>query len=210
MTETVNQSKYLDSEYQLGSQQVIGATLHLGEWGEFIKGWAGCKDTIKEGALIYTRLQVLPRAIIPCLGWENRLGVTEQIWFLSQLLIYGSRAPIKIRRGRLTPVPTGSVILTSQTNEHWNTSCYINKEGCHSHQWLQFSSVSWWAIRTPRKGKNTCHLVAIRLQPLPVERPKEARDVKSTGYWPPDSWSACERNDFSENRLLHLSIHKKS
>ena len=185
--------------------------LHLGEWGEFIKGGAGCKDTIKERGFDLYKTSGSTVGHYPMFKMRKlRFGVTEQICFLSQLLIYGSRAPIKIRRGRLTPVPTGSVILTSQTNEHWNTSCYINKEGCHSHQWLQFSSVSWWAIRTPRKGKNTCHLVAIRLQPLPVERPKEARDVKSTGYWPPDSWSACERNDFSENRLLHLSIHKKS
>ena len=171
--------------YQLGSQQVVGATLHLGEWGEFIKGWAGFKDTIRERG--FDLYKTSGSTVCHYSMFKMRklsLGVTEQIWFLSQLLIYGSKAPIKIRRGRRTPVPTASVILTSQTREKWNTSCYVNKEGCHSHQWLQFSNVSWWAIRTPRKEKNTCHLVAIRLQPLPAESPKEAQDVKNTGYWP--------------------------
>ena len=34
-----------------------------------------------------------------------------------------------------------------------------------------------------QKGKNTCHLAAIRLQSLPTVSPEEAQDVK-TGFWP--------------------------
>ena len=35
-----------------------------------------------------------------------------------------------------------------------------------SHQRLQPSNVSWWNLRKLRKENNTCHLAAIRLQPL--------------------------------------------
>ena len=33
---------------------------------------------------------------------------------------------------------------------------------------------------------------------------------ESTGYWPPESWGAHQRNDFSEPRLLAFSHTKKS
>ena len=35
------------------------------------------------------------------------------------------------------------------------------------------------------------------------------RDVKNHRILAPDSWDTDERNDFSEPRLLHLSIHRK-
>ena len=34
-----------------------------------------------------------------------------------------------------------------------------------------------------QEGKNTCHLAAIRLQPLPMVSSEEVQDVK-TEYWP--------------------------
>jgi len=41
-----------------------------------------------------------------------------------------------------------------------------------------------WALRALRK-ENTCHLLTIRLQPLPMVSPKEAHDAnENTGYWP--------------------------
>lgn len=36
--------------YPLGSQQKIGGMLSLGKWGEFTRGWARCRDTMKNGA----------------------------------------------------------------------------------------------------------------------------------------------------------------
>ena len=82
----------------------------------------------------------------------------------------------------------------------------INK-GCHSHQWLQPSNVSWWALRKLKAEKNTCHLAAIRPQPLPVVSPEENQDVKIQA---PDSSGAYQRNDFSEPRLFHLPIYRKA
>ena len=35
-----------------------------------------------------------------------------------------------------------------------------------------------------QEGKNTCHLEAIRPQPLPTVSLKEAQDVKNAGFWP--------------------------
>ena len=34
-----------------------------------------------------------------------------------------------------------------------------------------------------QEGKDTCHLVAIRMYPLPMVSPEETENVK-TGYWP--------------------------
>ena len=51
----------------------------------------------------------------------------------------------------------------------------------HSHERLQPPlTVSGWAPREIRKEKNTCHLAAIRLQPLPMVSPENM----NTGYWP--------------------------
>ena len=54
----------------------------------------------------------------------------------------------------------------------------VNK-GCHSHQLLQPSNVSQWALRELRAEKNTCHLAANRLQPLPMVNPEETQDLKT-------------------------------
>ena len=68
-----------------------------------------------------------------------------------------------------------------------------------------------WAgeLRGLRK-ENTCHQAATRLQPLPTVSPEE----RKLGMWKcrtlADSWRAYQRNDFSEPRLLHLSIHRKA
>ena len=53
----------------------------------------------------------------------------------------------------------------------------VNK-WCHSHQWLQSSIVSWWALKKHRAEKNTCHLAAIRQQPLPMLSPEKTQDRK--------------------------------
>ena len=60
----------------------------------------------------------------------------------------------------------------------------VNK-GCHNHQQLQPPSEGE-LVRTEgaQEGMNTCHLAAIKLQPLPIMNPEEAQDVKNTGYWP--------------------------
>ena len=39
------------------------------------------------------------------------------------------------------------------------------------------------SLKTIRK-KNTCHLVAIRRQPIPAVSPEELRMYKNSGYWP--------------------------
>ena len=35
-----------------------------------------------------------------------------------------------------------------------------------------------------QQGKNTCHLPAIRLQPLSMVSSEETQDVKTLGHWP--------------------------
>ena len=59
-----------------------------------------------------------------------------------------------------------------------------------------------------QERKDTYHLAASRLQPLPIVSPEETQDVKTqdTG---PRQLSAYQKNAFSEPRLLHLPIHSK-
>ena len=80
--------------------------------------------------------------------------------------------------------------------EKWSVSCHINKWGGHSHQWFQPPKAT--------RENNTCQPEATGLQPLPkVSSEGKCRMLAQ------DSWDACERNDFSEPRLLHLPIHRK-
>ena len=58
-----------------------------------------------------------------------------------------------------------------------------------------------------QEGKNTCPLLAIRLQPLPTVSPEELRG-ENTGPWPQTA-EVHVRNDFREPRLLHLPITEK-
>ena len=76
-------------------------------------------------------------------------------------------------------------------------------------QWLQSpQKVSWWAPRELRKT-NTCHLVAIRLQPLRMASAEELARVWKHRILGPDRQGAYQGNNFSEPRLLHLRIHWK-
>ena len=58
----------------------------------------------------------------------------------------------------------------------------VNK-GCHSHQQLQPLRMVEMSPEGTLEG-NTCHLVAIRLQPLPMVIPKETLDVKTRDSGP--------------------------
>ena len=78
----------------------------------------------------------------------------------------------------------GTVLSPScEPSEKWNISCHISKHGYHSHHQLQPSNVSW-ALRELGKEKNTCHLAAIKMQPLSAVSPKEVQEVKNRQYWP--------------------------
>ena len=71
-------------------------------------------------------------------------------------------------------------------------------------------NVNFWAWRAARKENNTCCLVAIRLQLLPMVRTGIWGECETHRILTPDGWDAYERNGFSEPRLLHLPIHTKA
>ena len=58
-----------------------------------------------------------------------------------------------------------------------------------------------------QEGKNTCHLAAIKLQSLPMVSPKNSGCENKILV--SDSWGAYQRNDFSEPKLLQLSMCRK-
>ena len=84
---------------------------------------------------------------------------------------------------------------------------YLNK-GCHTHQRLQPSNVSRWALRKLRKER----IPAIR-QPSDCSHSLlwALRKLRIWKYriLALDSWDAYQRNEFSELRLLYLPIHRK-
>lgn len=78
--------------------------------------------------------------------------------------------------------------------EEWNISCHSSKQGCHSLQGFQPSSVGSWALG---QEKNTCGLTAVTLFSHSLKgSPGELRMLKNTGYWPQHSWHAYEGNAF--------------
>ena len=121
----------------------------------------------------------------------------------------GINSNVEVQAIGLPPDSIWRVWGSGECTEKWNISCLISRQGCHSHQGLQPSFVSWWALRSLRKRKNICDLAAIRLQPLPTVSPKGRRMWKTQNP-DPDSWEAYNRNDFSESRLLHLSTHRQA
>ena len=97
-------------------------------------------------------------------------------------------------------------------SKYWEIEYFlhISKQGCHSHQWWQPSSVSCWALRELRT-ENTCRLAAIRPQPLLMVSPEERKLRKwKHRKLAPYSQGAYQRNDFSEPRLLHLLMFRKA
>ena len=58
-------------------------------------------------------------------------------------------------------------------------------KGCHSHQ--RIAATTDGELVSPeetQEGKNTRHLAAIRLQPLPMVSPEEIQDVKTLDTGP--------------------------
>ena len=107
--------------------------------------------------------------------WDNK-----QYWQTISQTHWGKKGEDNKIRNEVTTEKTERQISANRC-EKWNISCHISKQRCHSHQQLQPSSVSRWTLREHRKETNS--LTAIRLQPLPTKSPKEAQDVKDTGYW---------------------------
>ena len=96
---------------------------------------------------------------------------------------------------------------------------HISKQECQSHQQLQLSwMVSLWALKGTQEGKNTCHLVAIRVQALPMLSPEEPRMWKNS-IFTPDSPGTYQRSnsvslDFvlqskGLQRVRHVWVTKK-
>ena len=63
------------------------------------------------------------------------------------------------------------------------------------------------SLEGTQEGKNSCHVVAIRLQPHSVVSPEETQDITQDTDL---RWLiAYHRNDVSKPRLLHLPIGRK-
>ena len=90
-----------------------------------------------------------------------------------------------------------------------NISCHISKQGCHSHQWLQPSNMSWWAWGNSERKRVSA-----------IEQPSDWShspmvSLRKLRMWKyrilsPDRWGTYQRNNFRQPRLLHLPIHRKA
>ena len=69
--------------------------------------------------------------------------------------------------------PHGTKFDHEMSPKYWSNSC---PRGKHLRQ---LSSVSQWSLKKLRKEINTCHLAAIRLQPLPTVSPGETQVEKA-------------------------------
>ena len=69
--------------------------------------------------------------------------------------------------------------------------------------------VNFLTPRAPGKENEGCGKAVVRLHHCLWWALKETQDVKRRRTLTPVSWDACERNDFSGPRLLHLPICRK-
>ena len=70
-------------------------------------------------------------------------------------------------------------------SEKWNISCHISKQRM-SQSTAVAATTDGELVNSEgtQERKNTCHLEAIRLQPLPMVSPEESQDVKTQGSGP--------------------------
>ena len=116
--------------------------------------------------------------------------------------------------GRATPWLRYSLesftICWEDETEKWNISWHIRKQGCHSHDWLQPSSMSLWALRALGEGEEYLRSDSYWAAAIPYGKPPGSRGCEKHSILAQDSWQANERNDFRDPRLSHLSIHRKT
>ena len=94
-------------------------------------------------------------------------------------------------------------------SERWSISCHISKQGYHSHQQFQPSKCEFLNSEGTWEGEQGLPEAVMRLHHCLWWALKETKDVKRRRTLTPVCWDACERNDFSGPRLLHLPICRK-
>ena len=117
--------------------------------------------------------------------------------------------PVSIPSKRVGSVSSIFQILhiAMYDTEKWNISCHISKQRMSSVlAALQHELVN---PKETQERKNTCHVAAIRLKPLPIMSLEETQDVTRQGL-APDTWGAYQENDFSQPRLLHHPTYRKA
>ena len=63
--------------------------------------------------------------------------------------------------------------------DKWNIACHISKQRMTQSSAIAALQREQVSPEETREGKNTCHLAAIRLQPLPTVSPEETEDMKT-------------------------------
>ena len=109
----------------------------------------------------------------------------------------------------LPPLP--SAYKLKNYKKKWNISCHISKQ--RRSQSSEIAAPTDGELMSPKgtqEGKNTCNLAAVTMQPHSTVSSKEAQDVEKHRILGQDSWSAYQRNDFSEPIISHLLIHRKA
>ena len=91
--------------------------------------------------------------------------------------------------------------------EKCSISYHISKQERHSHQPLQPSNMSSYALKA-LEGEEYLRFGSHQVVATSYGELKGAQDMKKHRILAPDSWGACERNGFSEPRLVHLPIHR--
>ena len=66
----------------------------------------------------------------------------------------------------------------------WNIACHIGKQRMSQSSAITALQRDLVSSKGTQEGKNTCHLAAIRLQPLPTMSPEEIQDVKTQDTGP--------------------------
>lgn len=89
--------------------------------------------------------------------------------------------------------------------------CHISKQECHNHQRFWPFKCEFPSPKGTQEEKNTCMVVAIRLQPLPtVSTEKNSGCEKHRNLSPRENGDAYEKNDFKVSSDSCVSISRKA
>ena len=160
--------------------------MHCGDLnGKEVQNRAGhvCEHGLPRGSVVENPLtNAGDKSSIP---WSGR-PLEDEMARYSSILAW--EIPWREEPGRLQFTELQRVrhdLPTEHMCEKWNISCHISKQRMsHSPSTAATTDGELVNPEGTQEGKNTCHLTAIRLQPLPTLNPEKTQDMKTEDTGP--------------------------
>ena len=90
-------------------------------------------------------------------------------WVIIMYIHIPSQHPTLLSHRRAAGWAPCVIYQLSTATVKWSVSCYISKQGCHSHCNLGPPNINFWVQQAPKRENNACDPAAVWLPPLPTE-----------------------------------------